>query len=195
MQRAARRAWGGNAGGVGDAGAAGNRLDTPMISATAQGASRLNHNVSDLTGNPMGARVELTTKQESRTDAGRNRHIDQLAGAACRAPAMLAEGSQVRVVMKKAWNTGGPGEDAVKRNVAKARQVGRTDDQAGGRVDRAGQADSERSDPARRGPLPLQRLSDRRDDSRDDVLAAASGPGRLPHDRTQTAAIIRHGDP
>ena len=195
VQRAAGRAGGGIPGGVRDAGAASHRLDAPMVSASAQRASGLNHDMPDLAGDPMGARVELTPKQEPGADAGRDGDIDQLAGTTAGAATMLTERSQVRIVMKKARNAGCVGEDAVERHVAKAWQVGRADDKTGGWINRSRQADAQRPDPGGRAALLAQRLRDRRHDSVDDVLTAAGSFGGLPDHRPQPAAIIRRGDP
>ena len=96
--------------------------------------------------------------------------------------------------MEIARDAGRPGEDPVQRHVAKARQVGRADHKAGGWIDRSGEADSQRPDPARRCLFLPERLFDRRHDSVDDVVTAAGRLGGLPDDGAQATAIIGHGD-
>ena len=107
---------------------------------------------------------------------------------------MLPEGGQVGVVMQEARDASCAGQDCVERHVAETGQVGGTDDDAGRRVHRPGQADAQGPHATRRRAILFQRFRDGIHDPIDDVLTAAGGLGRVPHHRFQAAAIIRHRD-
>src|SRR6202043_2366904 len=180
--------------GPGNAGPAGECLDAATVAAGAERPVALHDDVADLPGTPVRAGIELAADQQPSANPSRHRDVDELAGAATGTAAMFAEGRQVRVVMEVAANPGRPREDAVERDVAESGQVGGTDDEPGGRVDRPGKADAKRPHPSRRRPVLAERVRDRGHDARDDVLPAAGSFRRSAHDGAQATAVVSDRD-